>query len=97
MNSHDFETLDTERGYTVTVYVPAIDEKANTLLDNSISVSFKLRNARFEEVVHKVVPEIKKTVEKAEDVISNISNTLSEDIVPAAGDLWSKISGNFFL
>lgn len=32
LNSQDFENLDTERGYTVTVYVAANDEKSNSLL-----------------------------------------------------------------
>jgi len=97
LNSHDFELLDTERGYTVTVYVPAIDENANTLLNNTLSVSYNLRVPRFEDAIDTVVPEIRKSVEKTEEVISNIHKVVTDDLVPQAGDLWSKITGNLFL
>lgn len=41
-NSLDYDILATTSGYTVTIYVPAIDENANILLDNTLSVHYNL-------------------------------------------------------
>ena len=81
----------------MTVYVPAIDENANTILNNNLSVNFELRMTRIDDAIQVVVPEIWDRVEKTEEVISHISSVVSDDLVPAAGDLWSKIKGNLFL
>jgi len=41
-NSLDYDILDSERGFTVTIYAPAINENANILLDNTLSVHYNL-------------------------------------------------------
>jgi len=68
LNSHDFENLDSDRGYTVTVYVSAVDENSNKLLNNTLTVGFELRNASI-DAVKNVIPAIKKTVKSAKDMI----------------------------
>jgi hypothetical protein len=90
LNSYDFESLDSERGYTVTVYVPAVDENANKLLKNTLSVAFVARSA-----IEKVVPIFENTVETAEIIISDIENAYEEKMKPAAEDLWSVFASHF--
>ena len=40
LNSRDFEFLADPEGYSVTVYVQAFDENANTFLSNTLSANF---------------------------------------------------------
>lgn len=90
LNSHDFENLDSERGYTVTVYVPAVDENSNKLLNNTLSVGFEVRSG-----IEKMIPTIESTVKSAEDFISELENSYNDKMKPAAEDLWSKFANSF--
>ena len=42
LNSDNYPLLQSENGYSVTVYVHGIDEKANNLLNNSLKVNFQI-------------------------------------------------------
>ena len=94
LNSHDFENLDSERGYTVTVYVPAIDENANKLLNNTLSVGFELRGAGI-EAIEEVIPVIVDTMMSAEDAVSKFETIFAEDVLTAVDDVWTKFSDSF--
>ena len=82
--------MDSERGYTVTVYVPAVDENSNKLLNNTLSVGFEVRSG-----IEKMIPTIESTVKSAEDFISELENSYNDKMKPAAEDLWSKFANTF--
>jgi len=82
--------LDTERGYTVTVYVPAVDENSNKLLNNTLSVGFEVRSR-----IETIIPTIESRVKSAEDFISELENSYNDQLKPAAEDLWSKFANSF--
>ena len=94
LNSHHFENLDSERGYTVTVYVSAVDENANKLLNNTLSVGFELRGAGI-EAIEEVIPVIVDTMMSAEDAVSKFETIFAEDVLTAVDDVWTKFSDSF--
>lgn len=86
--------MDSERGYTVNIYVPAVDENANKLLNNTLSVGFELRGAGI-EAIEDFIPVIVDTVKSTEDVVSQFEDLIQEDVFDAVEDVWSKFSDTF--
>lgn len=67
LSSHEIDLLDSQEGYSVTVYVAAIDENANKLLNNSLT--FSNSEPHYIEDVQKAMDTIHENVKPAFDTL----------------------------
>lgn len=67
LSSQEIDLLDSQEGYSVTVYVAAIDENANKLLNNTLT--FSNSEPHYIEDVQKAMESIHENVKPALDTL----------------------------